>query len=90
VGYGLLVVPQYQWENEDGAGHASGSSGLLHMEVSWARVSQSSLKTVGGTAQMVHMAASWRSRGDEAMLWAASDSSTPTLPFSLYQAVRAV
>jgi hypothetical protein len=50
VGYGLLVVPQYQWENEDGAGHASGSSGLLRLEVSWARVSQSSLKTVGGTA----------------------------------------
>jgi hypothetical protein len=30
-------------------GHASRSSGLLHMEVSLARVSQSGLKTGGGT-----------------------------------------
>jgi hypothetical protein len=30
-------------------GHASRSSGLLHMEASQARVSQSGLKTGGGT-----------------------------------------
>jgi hypothetical protein len=34
------------------------------MEVSLARVSQSSLKTGGGAARMVHVASSWRSHGD--------------------------
>ena len=39
VGYGLSVAPQNRWEDEDGAGHASGSSGLLLLEASRARVS---------------------------------------------------
>jgi hypothetical protein len=39
---------------------------LLHLEASRARVSQSDLKTGGGTAQMVHVASSRRSRGVEA------------------------
>jgi hypothetical protein len=46
-------------------GHTSKSSGLLHLEASRARVSQSSLKTSGGAACMVHVASSWRSCGDE-------------------------
>jgi hypothetical protein len=37
------------------AGHVSRSSGLLHLEASWARVSQSDLKTGGGVTQMVHV-----------------------------------
>jgi hypothetical protein len=45
VGYDLSVVPQNQREDENGVGHTSRSSGLLHLEVSWDRVSQSSLKT---------------------------------------------
>jgi hypothetical protein len=49
VGYGLSVVPQNRQEDENGAGHTSGSSGLLHLEVIQARVSQSSLKISGGT-----------------------------------------
>jgi hypothetical protein len=65
VGYGFSVVPQNRREDEDGARHASRSSGLLHLEVSRARVSQSSLKIGGGAAYMVHVASSWRSRGDE-------------------------
>jgi hypothetical protein len=48
VGYCLSVVPQNRWEDEDGAGHASGSSGFLHLEASQARVSQFCLKTGGG------------------------------------------
>jgi hypothetical protein len=44
---------------------ASRSSCLLRLEASQARVSQSSLKTGRGTAQMVHVASSWRSHGDE-------------------------
>jgi hypothetical protein len=40
-------VPQNQ-RREVGAGHASRSSGLLVMEASLARVSQSGLKTGGG------------------------------------------
>jgi hypothetical protein len=66
VGYGLSIAPQNRWEDEDSAGHASRSSGLLHLEASRARVFQSSLKTGGGLALMVHVASSWRSCGDEA------------------------
>jgi hypothetical protein len=46
-------------------GYASRSSGLLHLETSQARVSQSSLRTGGGMTQMMHVASLWRSRGDE-------------------------
>jgi hypothetical protein len=66
VGYGLSVAPQNQWEDEEGVGHASKSSGLLRLEMSRARVSQSSLKTGGGVTWMVHVASSQRLRGDEA------------------------
>jgi hypothetical protein len=66
VDYGLSVAPQNRHKDEDGAGHASRSSGLLRLEVSQARVFQSSLRTGGGAAWMVHVASSWRSRGDEA------------------------
>jgi hypothetical protein len=45
--------------------HASRSSGLLHMEASQVRVSQSDLMTSGGVIRIVHMASSWRSRGVE-------------------------
>jgi hypothetical protein len=41
VGYGLLVVPQYRWEDEDGIGHASRFNGLLCLEASRSRVFQS-------------------------------------------------
>jgi hypothetical protein len=48
VGYGLSVVPQNRWREVD-TGHASRYSGLLHVEGSLAKVSQSGLKTGGGT-----------------------------------------
>jgi hypothetical protein len=44
----LSVAPQNR-RMEVGAGHASRSSGLLHVEASLARVSQSGLKTGRGT-----------------------------------------
>jgi hypothetical protein len=66
VGNGLSIAPQNQWEDEDDVGHVSISSGLLHLEVSRARVFQSSLKTGGGITWMVHVTSWWRSRGDEA------------------------
>jgi hypothetical protein len=47
VGFDLLVAPQTR-RRDVGAGHASRSSGLLHVEASLARVSQSGLKTGGG------------------------------------------
>jgi hypothetical protein len=43
----LSVAPQNR-RRKVGAGHASRSSGLLHVEASQARVSQSGLKTGGG------------------------------------------
>jgi hypothetical protein len=47
AGFGLSIAPQNRWR-EVGAGHASRSSGLLGMEASLARVSQSGLMTDGG------------------------------------------
>jgi hypothetical protein len=47
VGFGLSVAPQNRWR-EVGVGHVSRSSGLLRVEASLARVSQSDLKTSGG------------------------------------------
>jgi hypothetical protein len=46
VGFGLSVAPQNRQREVD-AGHTSKSSGLLHVEASLARVSQSGLKTGG-------------------------------------------
>jgi hypothetical protein len=48
VGFGLSVAPQNQ-QREVGAGHALRSGGLLGVEASLTRVSQSGLKT-GGVA----------------------------------------
>jgi hypothetical protein len=45
--FSLSVAPQNQWR-EDGVGHVSKSGGLLHLEASHARVSQSDLKTDEG------------------------------------------
>jgi hypothetical protein len=45
--FGLSVAPQNQQREVD-VGHASRSSGLLHVEASLVRVSQSGLKTDGG------------------------------------------
>jgi hypothetical protein len=47
VGYGLSVAPQNRWR-EVRVGHVLRSSGLLRVEASLARVSQSGLKTGGG------------------------------------------
>jgi hypothetical protein len=47
--YSLSVVPQNQCEYEDGAGHTLRSSGLLCMEASRDRVSQSGFKIIRGT-----------------------------------------
>jgi hypothetical protein len=55
-----LVVQQNRWKDEHDVGHALRSSGLLDLEASWARLSQSGLETGGGAAQMVHMASSRR------------------------------
>jgi hypothetical protein len=47
VGFSLSIAPQNR-QREVGAGHASKSSGLLRVEASLYRVSQSGLKTGGG------------------------------------------
>jgi hypothetical protein len=58
-------VPQNRWE-EDDAGHTSRSSGLFHLEASWARVCQFASKLADERRQVVHMASSQRPRKDEA------------------------
>jgi hypothetical protein len=65
VGYDLSVVPQNQYEHEDDVRHTSRSSGLLRLKVSWARVSQSSLKTGGGAVRMMYVVSSWMSCEDK-------------------------
>jgi hypothetical protein len=47
TGFGLSVAPQNR-RREDGAGHVSRFGGLLCLEASHARVSQSGLKNGGG------------------------------------------
>jgi hypothetical protein len=47
-GFGLSVAPQNRWREVD-SGHVSRSNGLLGVEASLAKVSQSGLKTGGGT-----------------------------------------
>jgi hypothetical protein len=59
-------VSQNRREDEDGAGHTLRSSGLLHVEASWASISESGLKIGGGAARMVHVASLWRLRRVEA------------------------
>jgi hypothetical protein len=44
--FSLLVAPQNR-RREDGTGHASRSGGLLHLEASRIRISQSGYKTDG-------------------------------------------
>jgi hypothetical protein len=48
VGFSLTVAPQNR-RRELGMGHTSRSNGLFHVEASLARVSQSDLKTGGGS-----------------------------------------
>jgi hypothetical protein len=68
----------------------SRSSGLLLLEVSQAKVSQSGLKTGGDAAQMVHVASSRRLRRVEAKDGRADTMGCtgpfypPTLSFSMY------
>jgi hypothetical protein len=47
AGFGLSVAPQNP-QSDVGMGHALRSNGLLHVEASRARISQSGLKTDGG------------------------------------------
>jgi hypothetical protein len=61
VAFGLSIAPQNR-RREVGAGHASRSSGMLRMESSLARVSQSGLKTTEARRRVVHVAPSRRLR----------------------------
>jgi hypothetical protein len=88
MGYGLSVAPQNQWEDEDGARHTLRSSGLLRLEASRARVSQA-LRLV----EAQHGWCMWhhhkghvemKLKMDGSMRRALSESSSPTLSFSLY------
>jgi hypothetical protein len=65
AGYDLSVAPQNRQEDEDGVGHVSRSSSLLHVEASRARVPQFASKLVEVRWWVVHVAPSRRSCGDE-------------------------
>jgi hypothetical protein len=66
VGHGLSVATQNQREDEYGMGHVSRCNGLLRLEATQARVSQSSIKTGRDVTRMVHVASSWMLCGDKA------------------------
>jgi hypothetical protein len=74
VGFDLSVASQNQ-RREISVGHASRSSGLLHVEASLARFSQSSLKTVG-------VATTGGAR--DTIVEAASDPATLSLMFLIH------
>jgi hypothetical protein len=76
-------------EDEDGTGHTSRSSGLFRLEESRDRVSSLASRLVEAWC----LWCTWHHRGghvelklkmDGSMQQTASDSSTSTLPFSLY------
>jgi hypothetical protein len=84
-----MVVPQNQQEDEDDVGHASRSNGLLHLEASQARVPNLASRLL----EAWHGWCTWHHHGgrvqmklkmDRSMQLVASDSSMPSLPFSLY------
>jgi hypothetical protein len=88
VGFGLSVAPQNRWK-EVGTRHASRFSGLLDVEASQTRISQSDLKTTGGDDGWC----TWHHRGgcvrvklksDRSMRCATSDPATPPLLFLMY------
>jgi hypothetical protein len=61
VGYATKLM-----EDEGDVRHMSRSTSLLHLEASLAKVSQSGIKTSGGTAQMEHVTSSWSLCGVQA------------------------
>jgi hypothetical protein len=60
-----LVAPKNLREHEDGVGHASRSSGLLHVKATQASVSQFASKLVEARRRVVHVAPSQRSRKNQ-------------------------
>jgi hypothetical protein len=84
----LSVPPQNRWR-EVSAEHASRSSGLLHVEASLARVSQSGLKTSGGAttggARDTIARMRWKQVEDERVdAMGCLDPATLHLSFSMY------
>jgi hypothetical protein len=65
LGDDFSVAPQNRQEDEMAWGHASRSSGLLRVEASRARISQSGLKTGGGVTWMVYVTSSWGLHHDQ-------------------------
>jgi hypothetical protein len=85
VGDGLSVAPENRWV-EDGAGHASRSTDLLHLKASRARVPslpQNWWRSDDGWCTWHHHrdCVKMNLKTDGSMRRATSDFSTPTLPF---------
>jgi hypothetical protein len=83
MGFDLSIAPQNQWR-EFGGRHASRSNGLIVVEVSLVKVSQSDLKTGGGAMTGGARDTITKLKMDESMRRAASDPATLALPFSFY------
>jgi hypothetical protein len=92
VGYDLSVAPQNRWEDEDGVGHASRSSGLLH----WKQVGLGFSNLTSRLVEAQHRWCTWHHRRgcvelklktDGSMRQVTSDPSMQTLPFLLYYAL---
>jgi hypothetical protein len=84
--FGLSVAPQNR-RGEVDVGHTSRSSGLFRVEASLTRVSQSGLKTSGGTWHNHGGCVGCKLKTNGSMRWAASDPATLPLLFSMYYAL---
>jgi hypothetical protein len=82
----LSVAPQNRREDEDGAGHTSRSSGLLHVEASRVRIYQFASKLVGtsGGRDTIAAASEDQVKDRRVDVTSASDPATFTLLFFMY------
>jgi hypothetical protein len=83
VGFGLSVMSQNR-RREVGVGHTSRSSGLLRVEASQTRVSQSGFKTNGCVTTGYGGYDELKLKMDGSMRRAASNTSTLKSSFSMY------
>jgi hypothetical protein len=88
VSFGLSIAPQNRRREVD-VGHASKSSGLLHVEASLARIFQSDIKTGGGDSGWCtwHYHRGYvggKLKTGRSMRRVTSNPDTLSLPFSMY------
>jgi hypothetical protein len=85
VGYGLSVAPQNRWVDDSVRGTCGDLAACFTWPQDWRRHND-----CWCTWHHCRGCFEWKPKMDGSMRRAASDSSTPTLPLSLYSAIRVV